>query len=85
MKFWTVLASLHDWSEALDVVNPYRLYDDEVEADAEVGDITRFGITEEEARGMLESLRELKGFHVARWYENYDEYYWDKPKWEERR
>lgn len=82
LEFWTVLTSLRDWSKALDVIDPYRLHDDEVEADAEIGAITRFGITEEEARGMLESMREIKGFRSARWFRHYDDYYNDIPTWE---
>lgn len=83
LDFWTVSTSLRDWDKALTIIDPYEGRDD-VDDDARVGRIKMYSITEEEARSLLESLKDIRGFHIAWFFEDYDAYILETPTWEVR-
>lgn len=83
LRFSLVLTKLSTWDKALTIIDPYESRDD-VESDARCGVIRIFTITENEARSLLQLLKEINASLIAAWFENYDEYYCGKPKWEVR-
>ena len=83
LRFFMVLTKLSTWDKALTIIDPYESRDD-VESDVRCGVVRIYSITEEEARSLLDLLKGIDASLTAAWFEDYDEYYCGKPKWEVR-